>query len=159
MKTKRKWIWTIVVLLIVVVLGAAAFAVGSRFGYRGGFERFGMMERGYNRMQPFNRPLLGYRAPMGGLFRVLGMALMCLLPLGILALAVVGGVSLIRGSRSRKSANAVAPAAPAASVELSTPAVEPAEVVSSSVERECASCGKPAQADWKTCPYCGTPLA
>jgi hypothetical protein len=59
MKTKRKWIWTIVVLLIVVVLGAAAFAVGSRFGYRGGFERFGMMERGYNHMQPFNRPLLG----------------------------------------------------------------------------------------------------
>jgi hypothetical protein len=147
MSTRTKWIWTIVVLLIVVVLGVAAFAAGSWFGF-GGRGEFGMMERGYNHMQPYDRHAFGFRSPLGWLGMGLGMLLMWALPLGFLALAVVGAVSLIRGAGARKPA-------PPTAVEPVVAAPTPA---ATTVLRECESCHKPAQADWKMCPYCGTPL-
>ena len=79
----------------------------------------------------------GYGGMMGGLgfmnpFGFLGMALMWLLPIGVLVLLVYGAVSLFNGSN--RSGNG-----PRA-------------------ERNCTNCGKPAQADWITCPYCGKAL-
>jgi hypothetical protein len=55
-------------------------------------------------------------------------------PLGVLFLLVLGAVALVNGITRQ----AMLPAAP---------------------ERKCANCGKPAQADWTTCPYCGKSLA
>jgi apolipoprotein N-acyltransferase len=58
-----------------------------------------------------------------------GMLFMGVIPLGVVALVVLGIVWLARNW------NAARPPA-----------------------RTCASCGKPAQADWTTCPYCGKKL-
>ncbi len=73
----------------------------------------------------------GYMSPLG----IFGMALMWLVPAGFLIVLVGGSVVLIN-SLTR-------PAKPSA------PAVE---------VRRCANCGKTAQPDWVTCPYCGKSL-
>jgi uncharacterized membrane protein len=54
-----------------------------------------------------------------------------LIPAGILVLLVVGAVAFF--NNLNRPGN-------------STPSV---------IDRKCANCGKPAQADWTTCPYCG----
>ncbi len=59
-----------------------------------------------------------------------------LFSLVVLALAVWGGISLLRRAPAKV-------AAPAAAVVKTQP---------------CASCGKPLQADWSTCPFCGSPV-
>ena len=145
MSTRTKWIWTIVVLLVVVVLGGLAFSAGRWFGYggmMGGYDRGGYdgRERDYYHMMPYAS---GFRSPLGWLGMGLGMLLRWALPLGVLALAVVGVVSLIRGSSAKHTPPA---------------AVQSANATATTVLRECESCGKPAQVDWKTCPYCGTSL-
>lgn len=66
--------------------------------------------------------------PLGGFWMGFGMSFMWLIPLGLLILAAYGLVSLV---------NKPNPPAPS---------------------RNCPNCGKPAQADWKNCPYCGTGL-
>jgi hypothetical protein len=66
---------------------------------------------------------------MGGFFPF-GMGLMWLFPLGTIALIVLGIVWLVNNTKSSKTVQG----------------------------RVCPSCGKPAQADWKTCPYCGNSL-
>ena len=67
-------------------------------------------------------------------FSFFGMALMWLVPAGFLILLVIGGVVLINGLT--RSGNPTAPAA----------------------EKKCANCGKTAQPDWVTYPYCGKSL-
>jgi hypothetical protein len=62
------------------------------------------------------------------------MLLAFLLPLGLIILVVWGVIALVR-----RPVTTVTPPAPA-------------------VTRNCPSCGKSAQADWKTCPYCGQNL-
>ena len=65
-----------------------------------------------------------------------------LLGLGVFVLVVVGIVALINALvRSNRPIQ-------------TTP---PAQMVVS--PRTCSNCGKPAQEDWKTCPYCGNPLS
>ncbi len=75
----------------------------------------------------------GYIGPFG----YIGMILMWLIPGGIIFLLILGAVSLFN-NWNRPNQPAPGVGAPA---------------------RICPSCGKAAQADWKTCPYCGNPLA
>lgn len=72
----------------------------------------------------------GYMNPLG----FFAMALMWLIPVGGLVLLVVGAVALINGL---------------------TRSGYPASPMS---DRKCSNCGKSAQADWTTCPYCGKSL-
>ena len=68
---------------------------------------------------------------MGGFgFFPFGMGLMWLFPLGTIALIVLGIVWLVNNLNGSKTVQ----------------------------QRVCPSCGKPAQADWKTCPFCGNSL-
>jgi len=57
-----------------------------------------------------------------------------LVPAGIVVLLVAGAVALFNS--------------------LNRPGTSTSPVV----ERKCANCGRPAQADWTTCPYCGKSL-
>ncbi len=85
--------------------------------------------------------MMGGRGMMGGIYGTMhpfgwvGMLFGGLLTIGILVLLVLGGVwvfnSLTRSSNP-----------PSATI----------------TGRNCPVCGKPAQADWKTCPYCGSAL-
>ena len=120
-----------------VVLGILAL-VGLPFLARGlGFNR------GYG-MTPALAPGAsvgnwGYYPMMGG-FGILGglmMLLFMIFPVALVVLAVAGVFSLLR--RPDTNVTPPAPSAPAAA-------------------RTCPACGKPAQADWATCPYCGQKL-
>ncbi len=75
----------------------------------------------------------GYMHPFGWG----GMLLGWLIPVGVIVLLVVGAVALVNSLN--KSVNPTQPPA----VPL----------------RTCSNCGKPAQADWNTCPYCGQKLS
>lgn len=77
----------------------------------------------------------GYRTMMLPGFGLIGMLLMIVAPVGLLALIALAIIWLVQITTRP------APTAPIAAM------------------RTCAHCGKPAQADWKTCPYCGTALA
>jgi hypothetical protein len=79
----------------------------------------------------------GYFFPLGFLW----MGLMMLAPVALLVLIIMGGVALVN-SLTRTSSPATPPVTPA--------------VMSG---RTCGNCGKPAQTDWNTCPYCGNPLS
>ena len=73
----------------------------------------------------------GHGGMMGGFgFSPFGMGLMWLIPLGTIVLAVFGVVWLVNNLNGSKTFQG----------------------------RVCPSCSKPAQADWKTCPYCGNSL-
>jgi hypothetical protein len=72
----------------------------------------------------------GWHHSMMGGFSFLGMRLMWLFPLGVLALLVLGIVWLVNNLTGIKPA----------------------------LLRTCPSCGRPAQTDWKNCPYCGSAL-
>jgi hypothetical protein len=80
----------------------------------------------------------GYGGMMGsgrGMFGSYGffpfaMGLMWIIPLGIVVLAVLGVVWLVNNFNGSKTAQ----------------------------QAICSSCSKPAQTDWKTCPYCGNTL-
>jgi hypothetical protein len=75
----------------------------------------------------------GYMHPFGWD----GMLLGWLIPVGVIVLLVVGAVALVNSlNRSRNPTQPLA-------VPL----------------RTCSNCGKPAQADWNTCPYCGQKLS
>jgi hypothetical protein len=85
-------------------------------------------------MYAYGMPMMGrgyggYGMMHLGFFSPFGMFFAWLVPLGLLFLLVYGIVWLV----NRRST----PAAPT---------------------RTCANCGKPAQADWKNCPYCGSTL-
>jgi len=166
MKTFWKWVIGIVIgLVILAVIVGGTFALGyfgprmaltlqargynggygpggmmrprgnDQYGNRGygpGFYPHGMMGRGFGFMRPM---MFGFGFFPFGLF-------MWIIPLAVLGLAIYGVVALVR--------RPPASAAPAAAA--------PAEVASAAPARTCGNCGKPAQEDWKTCPYCGTAL-
>lgn len=89
----------------------------------------GVMMGGYGMMGGNNR----FFNPLGWL----GMGLMWLIPAGIVIVLLVGAVVLID--------NLIRPSNP-----------PQADLQHSG--QLCQSCGKPARADWSTCPYCGQPL-
>lgn len=128
MNTVLKWI--LYVLLGLVILAVVAGIVFAIFG--GGYG-YSMMHPGIRMMSPYGFYGMGFsplRAIFGGL---LGLGIFILVIVGIVALVNV----LVRGNR------------PAASTPPAQPVVP---------TRTCSNCGKPAQEDWKTCPYCGNPL-
>jgi hypothetical protein len=123
MKMKTGWIVVLILGVILLLVVPGMFMMGRTWtgGYGGmmGNGGYGGMMNGFGFMSPF------------GFF---GMALMWLIPIGLLVLVVLGAVALVNGLS--KPGNSGAPAA----------------------ERTCSNCGKPAQAGWSTCPYCGNPL-
>ncbi len=134
MSTVLKWI--LYILLGIVVLAVVAGIVFAFIGPA----RYAMMHPGIRMMAPYGGY---YRVGISPLRTIFG----GLIGLGIFILVIVGIVALVnaivRGNRSvvyTQPQQPVQPAQPAA------------------VTRPCPNCGKPAQEDWKTCPYCGTPL-
>ena len=112
---KNTWKWILgIALVLVLVFGPYLFQlVFPTVGYG-----YGMMGSGRGGM-------------MGGFgFFPFGMGLMWLIPLGTIALIVLGVVWLVNNTNSSKTVQG----------------------------KVCPSCGKPAQTDWKTCPYCGNGL-
>ena len=144
MNKTLKWVLIslgiLVGLLIIAAVVFHAFAIGT--GHMGEITKlsqrpYGMMDqnndfgrgiREYNRM-----PKMGFMPMMAfGLFRgIFG--------LGILALAVVGLVHLIRHGRAKHDAT-IASAQPLIPVEP---------------EVSCQKCGKSLKSEWTNCPYCG----
>ena len=130
MNKTLKWFLIGLGIALVTFIGAMAVFTMHRGGYSmmGGYEDFGRGIREYNRM-----PMMGYMPMMAfGLFRgIFG--------LGILALAVVGLVHLIRHGRAKHDAT-IAAAQPVIPVEP---------------EVSCQKCGKSLKSEWTNCPYCG----
>ncbi|MFQ5855044.1 MAG: zinc-ribbon domain-containing protein [Anaerolineae bacterium] len=69
---------------------------------------------------------------MGG-FGAFWWLLACLIPLGLIALLVLGAVWLLSTARG----------------------IQGPDMTS---QGTCPNCGRPGQADWQVCPHCGTPL-
>ena len=145
MKNVLKWV--LYILLGLVILAIVAGVVAMVFG---GF-RYGMMGPSVRYFGPDVR-MMGPRGYFfhGGLPIFAG-----LLCLGILLLVIVGIVALVSALVNRNKPSQIAPSAPVATlpVQETVPAGE-----ATAAEHTCSNCGKPAQADWKTCPYCGNPL-
>ena len=119
MKLKTGWIVEIVVALVLILVLPGIFMGGRSWtGGYGGMMGPGMMG-GFSFWNP-----LGF----------IGMALMWLIPIGLLVLLVLGAVALINALSRQGKAVTVMP------------------------DRTCANCGKPAQPGWTTCPYCGKSL-
>lgn len=118
--------------ILYVLLGLVALAViaGIVFAIFGGYG-YGMMRPGFRVMMPMHYYSISpVRTIFGGL-----------LGLGVIVLVIVGIVALVNALvRGNRPIQTNPPA------QMTTPT------------RTCSNCGKPAQDDWKTCPYCGNPL-
>ncbi len=131
MSNVLKWIlYVLLGLVVLAVIVGIVFAVFGGLGYT-------MMHSGVRMMGPYaftyGTRISPLRAIFGGL---LGLGVFILVIIGIVALVT----ALVRGNRPVAYNQPLPPAQPAA----------PA--------RPCPNCGKSTQEDWKTCPYCGTPL-
>lgn len=71
-------------------------------------------------------------------FGWLGIAIMWLIPVAILVVLIVGVIALINN--------------------LTLPSKRNLQTGSPPGSRACQNCGKPTQADWNICPYCGQSL-
>ena len=122
MKSKIGWILGIVLVVVLLLALPVLFMMGRLWpgGYGGMMGGYGGMMGGFGHM---------------GSFGFFGMALMWLIPLGLLVLVVAGVVALVNGLTRSSNTQAPLPG------------------------QKCSNCGKPAQADWTTCPYCGTSLS
>jgi hypothetical protein len=143
MSKALKWILYVVLgLIVLAVIVGIVFAIFGGLGHG-----FYMIRPGIRMMQPYRNGYgMGYYSPVRGIFGGL-------LGLGFLVLIIVGIVALVsaimRGNRPAQVTQVsqpVQPAQPAPVAEMAAPT------------RTCSNCGKPAQDDWKTCPYCGNPL-
>jgi hypothetical protein len=148
MKTGWKWVIGIVLgLVILAVLVGVGFMVWNNMHvYRGvaefnqGFSQRGpeMMPYGGFGYEMHGPGMMGYRVnPFGGFFSGL-------LMLGFLVLVILGIIWLVGRLRSPK------PVETAAALSASTSESMPAATLN-----PCKKCGRPLQADWSVCPYCG----
>jgi hypothetical protein len=141
-----RWILYIVLgLVVLAVVAGIGFAIFGGLGHG-----YYMMRPGFRMMQPYRYGFgYGYARPFGGIFAGL-------LGLGILVLVIVGIVVLVNAiMRGNRPAQVTPTAQPTQTVQ---PAQSAAAVEMAAPTRTCSNCGKPAQEDWKTCPYCGNPL-
>lgn len=118
--------------ILYVLLGLVVLAVvaGIAFMIFGGFG-YGMMRPGIRVMEPLR---YHYFSPVRAIFGGL-------LGLGVIGLVIIGIVALVNAIMHSNGKTQATPP-----VQMAAPA------------RTCSNCGKPAQEDWKTCPYCGNPL-
>jgi hypothetical protein len=124
--------WILYILLGLIVLGVVA---GIVFAFSGGF-RFAMMRPGFRMISPMRYYASPFRMIFGGLFG-----------LGVFVLVIVGIVALVNALvHGNRPVQMTPPAGMTTPAQMTTPS------------RTCSNCGKPAQDDWKTCPYCGNPL-
>jgi ribosomal protein L32 len=130
---KKIW-WWIIGIVVLVLIGSLVLA---GFGFMR-FARSPMVSIG-DRFHPFDR-FDGYRFPSGmrmnrtiGLpfVGILGGLLMFALPVGIIALIVVGVILLVRSSKKSKT------------------------VESATAPLVCSECGEEVLPNWKVCPHCG----
>lgn len=114
-----------------ILLGLVVLAIiaGIVFVVFGGYG-YSMMRPGFRMMEPMRY----YFSPGWMIFGGL-------LGLGVVVLVIVGIVALV-----------------SALVSSNRPAQINPPAASTTPTRTCSNCGKPAQDDWKTCPYCGNPL-
>jgi hypothetical protein len=161
----KSWKWVIGIVVVVVILAAL---VGVGFVIRNNM----YILRGQAQINPGNpgrgpeiRPYGGYGYPergpemmpyggfgyhmrgpsmMGFGWRLFGGLIGGLFMLGFLVLAVLGIIWLVGRGRTQRpiAATAAAPAGTSPSV----PAV---------INASCQKCGRPLEAEWKVCPYCG----
>lgn len=163
MSKALKWILGIgIALVVVAVIAGIAFLVFSRFN---GFNvMMGARQArpfGDGRLMPWrNMPMNPYFGMPGGRlggFFPLRMIAGWVFSLGILALIVLGIIALAAAFR-RSSQPSAAPAQAVSAVAVTPPSPANPPAVDESPARTCPSCGRPANADWSHCPYCGSPL-
>jgi uncharacterized membrane protein len=117
--------------ILYIILGLVALAVVA------GLVAMVFNGYGYSMMRPGIRIMDHMRFYYNPVRSIFG-GLLCL---GIILLMIVGIVALVYAlTNSNKQ----------------TPTTTPAQITAPS--RTCGNCGKPAQEDWKTCPYCGNSL-
>jgi len=146
---KKVWKWVIGIVLGLFVL---AVLVGVGFMAFRGFHAVRVQDgytRGWSQQGPGRMPNDGFGLPMrgpgmmdrGGMMPFLGFigGLVCL---GILVLIGLGIIWLVRATH--KSARVESPAT----------SMDPAEMPAPTMDT-CKKCGKPIQAEWNNCPYCG----
>jgi hypothetical protein len=141
MKKVWKWILGIVIgLIVLVVLVSAAFFMRRGFhAVRFEDEHLRTWSQEAPGMMPYGG--FGYQMRGPGMMNyggmgVLGGFLGGLISLGFLALLVLGIIWLVRNLHTPKPVD----------VSTVTPAI---------AMNPCKKCGKPVQADWSNCPYCG----
>lgn len=123
MNKTLKWILISLGILVgLAFLAAAVFMLVRGIGFHPQFTDGRFYGRGF--------------FPHGGMMFGMGFLMLgrLLIPAGVIALAVVGVISLIRS----KKTTSVAPVEP------------PAELL-----KACPKCGKPVQPDWTHCAHCG----
>ncbi len=118
--------------ILALILGLALIAVLAAFFLFG--SRYGGMMRDFGFGYGMMRPGFGFIFPFGWIGMLFGM----LIPGGLFVLLVVGGIWVL-------TLLAI----------YNRPVNPPLQNVAT---RNCPNCGKPVQADWKACPYCGTAL-
>jgi hypothetical protein len=132
MNKTLKWILIGLGIALVVFLVALCFFAM----HRGGFS----MMRGYGDFDRAGRGFGGF--PMMGFMPMIAFGLLRgIFGLGVLTLAVIGVVLLVRNGKAKRDAQSVA----APVVPSTTPVVE----------KSCKHCGKTLNDDWVACPYCG----
>ena len=151
MKNKLGWVLAALfgVLLIIFAAGALVFGRVWRFGLH--TRPFGMMEHGF-----------GFYFPLGWI----GMALLWLIPIGLLVLIVAGAVSLVGAITGSRKSNTTPttpppvtnPPASTGKIPTTTSSATPTTEVQE-ITRTCQNCGKSIQPDWSHCPYCGQELS
>lgn len=108
----------------------------------------------YHHMQPYHMPMYPYggfdRRPFTRFFP-LGLIFGSLLWLCFLALAIYGGIALVRNLRSPRQASETP--APAVAAPLEVEEAQPIPAM-----HACPSCERLVQEDWSHCPYCGASL-
>jgi hypothetical protein len=140
--------WILISLGILVGLALIAMVVMHLIGFGGlrgsmmydidhtpyGLDRDGNFG-GYSR----NFPGMN-RMPMRGMMPLMGLGILRgVLGLGVLVLAVIGVVLLVRNDKARRAS-----AVPSAPVE-----------VPQHSQRTCKYCAKPLETEWVACPHCG----
>ena len=132
--------WILYVLLGLVVLAVVACIAYAVFG---GYH-YAAVRPGIRMMEPFRYSF----SPLRDNFSPLRMIFGGLFGLGMFVLVIVGIVALVNAvMRGNRPAQMTPPTQMGASAPMEAPT------------RTCSNCGKPAQDDWKTCPYCGNTLA
>ena len=146
------WKWFLIVLGIVIVLGVIAVAV---IGFTHGFGRMGFDGGRFNGFDGFRHRYGGFAMPgrPGGFGMMPGMGLIGLLLACFGVAVVVGVIALVVLGITRMTTHRMIHTD---GMTSSTPQVE--KQTEAVPTRICSHCGKPAQADWVTCPYCGEKL-